>query len=147
LTTTHPLLVGLMLHLVGDYLTQSGWVAVHKIRVHGESRREALRGWFAATLHGFTYGLPFLIITTDLLPLAIIIGTHIVIDRFRLARNVMWLRNYLAPRSGWPGPWRECRETGMAPGTPDWLSGWLVVIVDNAMHIIINTLTLYYLVG
>ncbi|NIM70571.1 MAG: DUF3307 domain-containing protein, partial [Xanthomonadales bacterium] len=40
----------------------------------------------------------------------------------------------------WPGsrPWSECKATGFDPDTPAWSAGWLVVIIDNLMHILIN---------
>jgi hypothetical protein len=75
--------------------------------------------------------------------LAVIGVTHFFIDRFRMARYVIWLRNY-----PWPGskPWSECRETGFANnGLPPYLSAWLVIIVDNIMHVVINGLAISYL--
>ena len=46
----------------------------------------------------------------------------------------------------WPGskPWSECKATGYYPDTPPWIAGWLVVIVDNVMHILINGLAIAY---
>jgi hypothetical protein len=74
---------------------------------------------------------------------AVIGVTHFFIDRFRLARYVCWYKNFIAPRSSWPsGP---ITPTGYADSVPVWLSTWLLIITDNAMHLIINGLALYYL--
>lgn len=75
-------------HLVGDYCIQSDWMAQKKTSQ-----------WVPAILHGITYTLPFLLITLDPLALTIIAGTHIIIDRFRLAKYLVWAKNQLAPKS------------------------------------------------
>jgi len=82
-----------------------------------------------------------LFITTNPLRLVIISGTHLLIDRYRLARYVVWLKNY-----PWPGskPWSECKNTGFPADVPKFLSTWLLIIVDNIMHIFINGLAIYY---
>lgn len=132
----------LLAHLVGDYLIQSDWMA-----------REKIHRWWPALVHGATYTLPFLLITTDWRALAVIAGTHVVIDRWRLARYVIWLRNWLAPlrfrRSADPldppwvfeaynPPWSECRGTGFPSSRPAWLAVWLMFIADNTVHLLIN---------
>jgi hypothetical protein len=111
-------------HFVGDYILQSDWMVQHKGRKLS-----------AALVHVIFYSLPFLFLTTDLLVLAVIAGSHLVIDRWRLARHLIWLKN-----RPWPGskPWSECKETGFAPELPKYLSTWLMIIVDNTVHILIN---------
>jgi hypothetical protein len=66
-----------------------------------------------------------------------------VIDRWRLARFVIWAKNRPFPGSR---PWAECAKTGYPPGTPDYLSGWLLILVDNIMHIAMNGIALAWLV-
>ena len=114
----------LVAHLVGDYILQSDWMV-----------REKGRNSLACAVHCVFYTLPFLLLTTNPTTLAVIAGSHFVIDRWRVARYLIWLKN--AP---WPGalPWRECRKTGYPPETPVWLSSWLFIIVDNTLHVIIN---------
>ena len=114
----------LVAHGVGDYLLQSEWMA-----------REKTKRSLAAFVHSLFYILPFLFITQNPLTLAVIGGTHFVIDRWHLARYVAWVKN-----RPWPGsrPWSECKKTGFDPGTPAWSAGWLVVIIDNLLHILIN---------
>jgi len=121
----------LLAHLVGDFVLQSDWMA-----------KEKTKNTLAMLAHVGCYILPFLLLTTNFAALAVIAGTHFVIDRFRLARYVVWARNL-----PWPGsrPWSECRETGLTPGLPVHLSAWLLIIVDNTMHILINGAAITYL--
>ena len=120
----------LLAHLVGDFVLQSDWMANNK------SART-----LATLAHAGCYLLPFLLITTNPLTLTVIGGTHFLIDHFRLARYVVWVRNL-----PWPGskPWRECRETGFSAALPAHLSAWLLIIVDNTIHIAINGAAITY---
>lgn len=100
--------------------------------------------WKYAILHGVTYGIPFLVATHSAAALLVIIGTHIIIDRFRLARHLMWFKNQFAPREFRPS--RETmRTTGFPAETPVWLSTWVMIIADNAAHIAINTAAIIFL--
>jgi len=118
-------------HFVGDYILQSDWMV-----------REKTRRWLAALIHVIFYTLPFLFLTTNPVTLAIIAGTHMVIDRYRLARHLIWIKNY-----PWPGskPWVECKETGFDDNVPKYLSAWLLIIVDNTVHILINGAAISYI--
>ncbi len=110
-------------HLVGDYILQSHWMAQEKTKQH-----------VAAAAHAICYTLPFLLITQSPAALAIICGTHFLIDRYRLARFVVWLKN------GARGPFTA---TGYADDVPPWLSVWLLIWADNTIHIIINGLAIW----
>jgi hypothetical protein len=120
----------LIAHGVGDYILQSEWMA-----------REKTKRSLAAFVHCIFYILPFLFITQNPSTLLVIGGSHFVIDRWHIARHVAWLKN-----RPWPGsrPWSDCRATGFGPETPAWVAGWLVVIIDNLMHILINGLAIRY---
>ena len=120
-------------HLVGDYLIQSHWMATEKTK-----------RWWPAIVHGVTYTLPYLLITQSLAALLVIAGTHIVIDRLRLAKHVVWLKNQLGPRSHRPD-WADAKATGYPSDTPAWLSVWLMIIADNTLHLIINTAAIIWL--
>jgi ABC-type uncharacterized transport system permease subunit len=124
----------LLAHLVGDYLIQNHWMANVK------TQRSAA-GWLAAILHGVTYTIPFALITQSWTALAIIAGTHVVIDHWRLARYVVWFRNLFAPRG-----WRAERDsaTGTPKAVPDWLAVWLLFIADNTLHLLINVAAIHY---
>lgn len=114
----------LILHAFGDYIVQSDWMATEKTRKS-----------VAALVHAVTYALPFLLLTTAPLALGFICVTHFVIDRWRLARFVCWLKN-----RPWPGhrAWVDCAKTGYPDDRPAWLATWLMIIVDNIMHVVLN---------
>lgn len=148
----------LVAHAVGDYILQSDWMATEKVK------RST-----AALAHVLAYSMPFLFLTQSWKALAIIIVSHFVIDRWRLARYVCWAKNHLAPkwlRETWGGsmelrlvspspetagckavrnwPWYECTKTGYPPDRPDWLTVWLLIITDNTLHVLCNGLALKY---
>lgn len=108
------------------------------------------------------------------LPWLVIFSTHFLIDRFRVARYVVWAKNWLGPRKLWvcvPSisggedywsdnslpyceHWDEYRAptpplwacpTGYPPTTPILLSTWLLIIADNTLHLAINYAALRWL--
>ena len=121
----------LLAHAVGDYVLQTDWMA------NAKTTRS-----LATLVHAVTYVLPFLFLTTNAKVLLVISGTHFIIDRFRLARYLVWVRNY-----PWPGskPWAECRATGFSHGVPPYMSAWLLIIVDNIIHVVINGAAISYI--
>jgi hypothetical protein len=129
------LFLGVLAHMIGDYIIQTDWMA-----------QEKTSRWLPAVVHAVSYGLPFLVITTDPIALAIIVGTHAVIDRYRLARHVCWAKNQLAPKA-YRHPWEECKATGYHEGRPPWLAVWLMIIADNTIHIAINSAAIWYAVA
>ena len=110
-------------HMVGDYVIQSDWMASEKTK-----------RWWPAVAHGVSYGLPFVVVTQSVAALVVIVGTHIVIDHYRLARHVVWFKNQLAPKAFRPGH----TATGMGAGKPDWMAVWLLIIADNVIHMLFN---------
>lgn len=110
-------------HMVGDYVIQSDWMASEKTK-----------RWWPAVAHGVSYGLPFVLVTQSVLALVVIVGTHIVIDHYRLARHVVWFKNQLAPKTFRPGH----TATGMGASKPDWMAVWLLIIADNVIHMLFN---------
>lgn len=120
----------LLAHLVGDYLVQSHWMATEKTK-----------RWWPAIAHAVTYGLPFLLITQSPLALLVIVGTHAVIDRHRLARHVVWFKNQFAPAAFRPAH----TATGYPDDTPPWLSFWLLILADNILHMLINVAAVMWL--
>lgn len=140
------LFVGLLAHGVGDYVFQSEWMA-----------REKTERWAPALAHGAAYSVPFVALVvlppwlrgsllSGLLALAILGGTHVVLDRFRLARHVIFAMNRLLSPPRYWRPWPECSKTGYPPGKPEWMAFWLMVIVDNLIHILINSLVIIWAV-
>lgn len=127
-------MIGLLLaHLVGDYLLQSHWMATEKTK-----------RWWPAIAHAVTYGLPFLLVTQSPAALAIIVGTHAVIDRYRIARHVVWFKNLAAPKAH-RHSWAECSATGYPQDTPPWMAVWLMIIADNTIHLAINAAAVRWL--
>jgi hypothetical protein len=122
-------------HLVGDYLIQSDWMA-----------NEKTKRWWPAVAHGLTYTIPYVFITQSWLALAVIAGTHIVIDHYRLARHVAWFKNQAAPRA-YRSRWADCKGTGYPADKPPFMAVWLMIIADNTIHLLINTAAVFWLGG
>ena len=79
-------MIQLILHLFGDYVYgQSDWIAENKSK-----------HWWPAIIHSVLYSLPFLAIA-DVWAVAVILISHCIIDRFRLIRYVIWIKNFLCP--------------------------------------------------
>ena len=131
----------LVAHAAGDYIIQSDWMADNKTKEHR-----------AAAIHAVTYTLPFLLITQSLWALAVICGTHFVIDRWRLARFVVWLKNGPIenvddnlPGPGWSVTWKPITATGHQDSKPPFLAVWLLIIADNILHVACNALAIWLL--
>lgn len=120
----------LILHLFGDYVTQSDWMAQNKMKANGP-----------AWAHALIYSLPFLLLVRSApnpqVAWMVIFVTHFTIDRYRLARYVVWAKNFLEPGKNNP-PWIECTATGYPPDRPAWLAVWLMIAADNTLHLAIN---------
>ncbi len=124
----------ILAHLVGDYLLQTHWMATQKTE-----------RWAPAVVHGIVYTLPYALVTQSPWALLIIAGTHIVIDRFRLAKHVMWFKNQFAPKAHRP-TWGEAKaNAGYPANTPALLSVWLMIVADNTLHLLINTAAVIWL--
>lgn len=102
---------------------------------------EKTKRWWPAIAHAVTYGIPFVLITQSPLALLVIVATHAVIDRYRLAKHVVWAKNQLAPAASRPGH----TATGYPDDTPPWLGVWLMIIADNILHMLINVAAIVWL--
>jgi len=118
-------MIQLLLHLLGDFITQNNWMAENKAKM-------TFKGFLACLTHCIVYSLPFAFIASPA-ALSVIFGTHFLIDKFRLAVYVCRIKNWCFT------------ETGYSETLPAWLSTILIMIVDNIMHITINYLALRYL--
>lgn len=140
-------MIELLAHLVGDYVLQS----------HAMATRKTLSlVW--AFIHAAFYALPFLLLTRSPAALAVILVTHALIDRLGIARR--WCQFYGV---GFPGLWdralrwadRCCHDpkcitahVDLVPPfepPPPFLGVWLVIIVDNTLHLAINHAALAWL--
>lgn len=118
--------------------------------------------WFPALVHGFTYTIPFLFATQSIAALLVIALSHAIIDRYRLAKYVIWFKNQLVPKRA-RFPWDNSlhdkdgnmnlrmpnqlndKSTGFPQSVPPWMSVWLLIIVDNTIHVVLNTLAIIFL--
>lgn len=114
----------ILLHLIGDYITQTNWMANEKTK--------RIR---AAVLHAIVYSAPFVLLTQSWLALSTIGATHYLIDHFRLARFVVFAKNWITEPHL---KWSDCSATGYPSATPPWLAVWLLIIADNTLHLCIN---------
>lgn len=147
----------LVAHAFGDYVVQSDWMATAKTKKST-----------AALAHVLTYTACFIpLVDWDPVgrwrALLFIAATHFVIDRWRLARYVCWAKNFLAPKHIevlYPeghekagqveklirnAPWSECSGTGYDTGKPPFMAVWLMIITDNAFHVVCNAVALSWL--
>ena len=128
-------------HLVGDYIIQSDWMA-----------NEKTKRWWPAIAHGISYTAPYALInllpdmwgTVSPIALLIIGGTHIVIDRYRLARHIAWFKNQAAPKA-FRSNWTDCQATGYTADKPPFMAVWLMIIADNTVHLLINTAAILWI--
>lgn len=130
----------LIMHAIGDYLLQSDWMA-----------NEKTKRFIPAAAHALVYSLGFLLFRPSIMAWLVICVSHFFIDRYRLARYVVWVKNFLAPvywtrlkLTDQPS-WAECSKTGYPPDRPDWLAVWLLIAADNILHVVINGMALRFL--
>lgn len=121
----------LLLHLIGDYVTQTDWMANNK-RANSS----------AAALHAVVYSLPFWLLSPSAAAMVVISLSHMFIDHWGLARYVVFAKNWLNDPSL---RWADCSATGYPSARPAWLAVWLLIIADNTMHLCINYAALRWL--
>ena len=121
----------LILHLIGDYITQTDYMASNKTK--------SLR---IAFLHAIVYTIPFILVTQSPVALLVILISHAIIDRYRLARYVIFAKNYLNDRTL---KWKDCNKTGYPNSIPEWLTVWLMIIADNTLHLTINFIAITFM--
>lgn len=121
----------LILHLIGDYITQTDKMASKKL----------VNIWYAF-LHAFIYSVPFLLLDISITAFLVIFISHAIIDRYRVAKYIIFFRNKLHDRTL---QWSDCDTTGYHKDKPVWLTVWLMIIADNTLHLTINFLAIMYL--
>lgn len=123
----------LFAHLIGDYFLQSDWQALNKRKI-----------WWIALFHSVLYSIPFLWLSPSLNAYFVILYTHALIDHYGIARYVVWAHNWIGTAER-PGEWKYCTVTGFSHTRPDFITVWLLIITDNAMHLMINYAALRWL--
>jgi len=149
----------LILHLLGDYILQSEPMAASK---------RSSSAW--AGFHALTYSLPFWLLQPSWAAWAVICASHFLIDRFGLARHVVWAKNLIlglwpkwlwrtisarrganaAEDARWHDEcrslaWSHCKATGYPATLEPWLAAALLIITDNTIHLLINWTALRWL--
>lgn len=107
----------LICHLIGDYVIQNHWMAQNKTKA-----------WLPAIIHASVYILPFLLLQPSKAAFAIMWSTHLLIDRFRLARY--WVEFYGVGEPGrlWMTKYYSREDSNCvtadyaAKSAPDWLA-------------------------
>lgn len=114
----------LLAHLAGDYvLGQNDYLAGAKV----QRTREGAR---AAAIHAAAYTACFVPFTRNPARLAVIGVTHALLDHYRpLAYFISWKDRVFSP-AAWPYT------------RPHEVPFWLVILVDNSIHLAINELAL-----
>lgn len=111
-------MIQLILHLIGDYLIQSDWMAQNK-------KAAGINGLIACFTHCMTYSLPFLFIA-DVNQVSFIFITHFLIDRWYF---IKWFINNTGKK-----------DFGKPPFAP-----WSIFFIDNTFHLICNYIAINYL--
>lgn len=143
----------LIAHLFGDYILQNDWMALNKAK-----------RTFPCLVHVVLYTIPFILVTHHFWALAAIMGSHFLIDRFGLARYLVYAKNKLLSLGNYP-PWSMCDKTGYFDAQtpqhnehailqwkavghevrPLWLTVWLTIVADNTLHLLFNWAALKWL--
>jgi hypothetical protein len=144
----------LLAHVFGDYILQSDWMALNK------SKRS-----LPCLVHVLIYTSVFLLLTTSWKALLVIGAFHFLFDRFPIIiRRMIWLKNHIGPGFVFV-PFSKCEGTGYydnilnevtgKPYTNEIINGygprlnyitiWLYIITDNALHLLTNYLAIKYL--
>lgn len=116
----------MLFHLIGDYAFQNDWMAQNKTKAH-----------FPAFVHALIYAALFALIAPSLAAWLFIFSTHFLIDRYRFA--VYWIRLVNLTPANAAGPF------GYPTEKPAYIAFWLMVIIDNTMHLTINYAALRWL--
>lgn len=125
MTVELALILGFLFHLVGDYLLQNDWMA-----------NEKTKNFLPAFLHATIYSIPFMFLVSWEAWLVIYV-THFFIDRYRLATYWIQAINSTPNRSNF----------GYGKDKPMFVSMWLMIIIDNTFHILINSACILVDVG
>jgi hypothetical protein len=133
----------LLAHLFGDYWLQNDWMACNK-------KIQLL----PAVIHGIVYTLPFLLITQSITALLIICITHILIDhtdivgRFNQIKNWKFKQDNIILSEQLSNGQQRASIIELNDGyygRPLFIRIWLIIIQDNALHLLINYLSILYL--
>lgn len=124
----------LVAHLVGDYVLQSDYMA-----------REKTNSRLVAASHAVWYAIPFILLDPSIWAYLVIVVTHFFIDHYRLAKYMVYAKEWALTPPRHRYPWAEAGPHGYHEDKPDYLAYWLMFIADNVLHILINGAALKWL--
>ena len=142
----------LLVHLLGDFVLQSDWMAMNK------SKRS-----LPCLVHVLIYTSCFLLLTTSWKVLLVIGATHFILDRWHTPlKKLIHFKNKVF-REFYP-MYGYCDTTGYYDDSPFnsaqptkeqirmygqprlfFITAWLYIVTDNFLHLAINYLALKYL--
>ena len=127
-------MIQILAHLWADFVFQPNKWALNK-------RKDIRYAFLHSLQYGLVYWLFFALFGTQISldAMLLIVVTHIFIDRYYPARWLIFGKNRLVEPSL---KWNDCSSTGYPSEIPKWLSMWLLIIVDNTMHLTINEIAL-----
>ena len=147
-------LLQLIVHGVGDFYSQSDWMAMNKPKAT-----------LPCLVHVLLYTACFLFLTINWKALLLIAVSHFIIDRWHtLLKRLIWLKNHIGPTWSYP-EFKYCQATGYYddaphnPNKPDeatiskfgppryyCVTQWLYIICDNLLHLLCNYWILFLFV-
>jgi hypothetical protein len=131
-------------HFIGDFVLQSTFIAERK-----------LQNFLVCIFHVLVYSIPFyFLVSTNWTFLGVIAITHLIMDFLRIAEFVSYLKNVLINHKIWildkqelqRYSWFNCKY-GYPKDVPEHLASWLLIIVDQILHIISNAFIYYVFIG
>lgn len=87
-------------HLIGDFIFQNDWMALHK-------KERGSTGFFRCTVHAVLYIIPFFLCELSALQLLLIAGQHWVIDRYNFVPWFMRVKGQNEFATGVCYPWSQ----------------------------------------
>lgn len=136
MTSTDIMVNILFLHVLGDYFFQSSWMAVNKVNK-----------WWPAFMHAFIYTIPFWFLTQSVVAINFILLTHLLIDRFSLARFIIIGKDCIFSGFGKVdlNERLSVNNFGFSKDTPQHIAFVCYLIIDNSMHIYLNYFSITHL--
>lgn len=134
----------LILHGLGDFIIQTGWMALNK-------KKPGFKGFLACLVHCVTYAAPFLLICSWQATAAIF-ASHFIIDRTNIVSYLIAMRDGVFKKSVPPDKMNyqfpymyDVSNFGFPNDRPLAISIWLNIIFDNFLHIVCNYFSILYL--
>ena len=131
-------------HFIGDFILQSHYIAERK-----------LKNFLVCVLHVLLYIIPFyFLVSANWKFLFVVAAAHLLIDFFRVAEYLSWIKNVLFNPKILILDKAELHrynlqncKFGYPKDVPEHVAFWLMIAVDQILHVSTNALIYYYLKG